>query len=190
MTPEEINREIGNLDLELLDLILKGYFHKNQKILETGCGEGRNVHYFIKNDYQIFGIDKNPTAIQLLKLQTKKLNPAYDFDRFWVEHIENLILPKAFFDVIICHNVLHDAKDVTHFWMMMDKLNELIKKEGLISLKMKSKNAESGTKEKNFFLLDKILVSDIAKGYKILKNQVMSDLSNHSSSEFLLLKKN
>ncbi|WP_332912670.1 hypothetical protein [Algoriphagus boritolerans] len=47
MEVTELNQLLGNVDIYLLDQILKGRFSKEMKILDAGCGEGRNAVYFI-----------------------------------------------------------------------------------------------------------------------------------------------
>ena len=44
----EINNFVGDIDLELLDQLLKGRFNDRHFILEIGCGQGRNVIPFFK----------------------------------------------------------------------------------------------------------------------------------------------
>ena len=45
-----LNKELGNIDIYLFDQLLKGKFEGEKRILDAGCGEGRNINYFIKND--------------------------------------------------------------------------------------------------------------------------------------------
>ena len=46
MTHDELNKVLGNIDLYLLDQLLKGRITRDMKILDAGCGEGRNLHLF------------------------------------------------------------------------------------------------------------------------------------------------
>ena len=62
MEVNELNKLLGNIDLYLLDQLLKGRFSKEMMILDAGCGEGRNTHYFIQKGYRIVGVDSNPSA--------------------------------------------------------------------------------------------------------------------------------
>ena len=64
---KELNHLLGNIDIYLLDQILKARFEPDFKILDAGCSEGRNLIYFIRNGYQVYGIDKNEDSIQMLK---------------------------------------------------------------------------------------------------------------------------
>ena len=63
MTVKNLNSKLGNIDIYLLDQILKGRFNKGMKILDAGCGEGRNLIYFMREGFTVYGIDENHLAI-------------------------------------------------------------------------------------------------------------------------------
>ena len=42
----------------------KKYITKSDKLLEIGCGNGRDIFYFIKNGIYSYGLDKSSVAIQ------------------------------------------------------------------------------------------------------------------------------
>lgn len=136
MDVSSLNKLLGNLDIYLLDQILKGRFSFHQKILDVGCGEGRNTVYFIREGYQIFGVDHNPVAIQMARLQAKSLRSDYDIYRFQVCDIKDMPLHKAAFDVIISSAVLHFATCHEHFFLMMDEMMRVLKPGGLFFLRM------------------------------------------------------
>ena len=73
---KDLNHLLGNIDIYLLDQILKARFEKSFKILDAGCGEGRNLIYFVRNGYKVWGIDKNADAIQMLKYLITSINKA------------------------------------------------------------------------------------------------------------------
>ena len=50
---KELNHLLGNIDIYLLDQILKDRFKKSFKILDAGCGEGRNLIYFVRNGFKL-----------------------------------------------------------------------------------------------------------------------------------------
>jgi tellurite methyltransferase len=138
MTPQELNQELGNIDLYLLDHLLKGRFSKNMKILDAGCGEGRNLVYFIRNGFDVYGVDKNPDAIKMLHYQVKSLNPQIEKERFFEGDLSKLLLPPGYFDVVICSAVLHFAQDHEHFLQMWSELMRVTKAGGLLFCRMTS----------------------------------------------------
>ena len=48
---------VGNTDIYLLDQIMKARYLKGDKVLDAGCGTGRNMFWFINNGITIYGID-------------------------------------------------------------------------------------------------------------------------------------
>lgn len=132
----ELNRLLGNVDLYLLDQILKGRFGKQMKILDAGCGEGRNAIYFINSGYQVFGIDQNELAIQYMRFLAKTRDFGYDIHRFQVARLEQIPFHTGAFDAVICSAVLHFAVDKDNFWQMVDELLRVLKPGGVFWFRM------------------------------------------------------
>ncbi|MEN2280675.1 class I SAM-dependent methyltransferase [Algoriphagus sp. SE2] len=136
MDYKELNKLLGNIDVYLLDQILKGRFSKDMKILDAGCGEGRNSVYFINEGYQVYGIDQNEIAIQYCRHLSKSLDPAYDAHRFQVGVMEDIPFHKEAFDAVICMAVLHFAKDEANFWQMIQEMLRVLKPGGTLWFRM------------------------------------------------------
>ncbi len=132
MNPKKLNQLLGNIDVYLLDQILKERFSKDMRILDAGCGEGRNSIYFLNEGYQIFGIDQEELAVQYLKYQAKTLDKDYDIDRFLVAKLEDIPFHEGAFDAIICSAVLHFARDEEHFFQMIKELIRVLKPGGTL----------------------------------------------------------
>ncbi len=143
----ELNRLLGNIDIYLLDQILKGRFTPDMKILDAGCGEGRNAVYFINSGYQVFGIDENELAIQYIRYLSKSLKPDYDAHRFQVGKLEEIPFHTSAFDAVICSAVLHFAADESNFWEMMDEILRVLKQGGILWFRMTT--AFGGMKEES-----------------------------------------
>jgi SAM-dependent methyltransferase len=143
----ELNRLLGNIDIYLLDQILKGRFTPDMKILDAGCGEGRNAVYFINSGYQVFGIDENELAIQYIRYLSKSLKPDYDAHRFQVGKLEEIPFHTSAFDAVICSAVLHFAADEINFWGMMDEMLRVLKPGGILWFRMTT--AFGGMKEES-----------------------------------------
>lgn len=179
----ELNRLFGNIDIYLLDQILKGRFGKGMKILDAGCGEGRNSVYFIKSGYQVFGIDQQELAIQYIRFLSKSLDPNYDVHRFQVARLEEIPFHAAAFDVVICSAVLHFAVGKANFWEMINELLRVLKPGGVFWLRMTTgfggileASQELGDgrfllpDETERFLIDQDLLDQLlAKGLKFLE---------------------
>ena len=85
---KDLNLLFGNIDIYLLDQILKDRFKPHFKILDAGCGEGRNLIYFVRNEYQVYGIDRNADAIKMLKYYIKSINNSYPLERLVTGDVE------------------------------------------------------------------------------------------------------
>lgn len=147
MSYKKINQEIGNLDLYLLDQILKGNFDGRNRILDAGCGEGRNLTYFINNDCEVYGMDQNPQAL-LMAMMTYKTVPK---EHWAVGDLEEIPHPNNHFDGIICSAVLHFARDYRHFDIMMRELVRVLKPAGIIFIRMATEIGLSDNDEDSGF---------------------------------------
>ncbi|MCK5210932.1 MAG: class I SAM-dependent methyltransferase, partial [Cyclobacteriaceae bacterium] len=133
---KELNHLLGNIDIYLLDQILKGRFQKHFKILDAGCGEGRNLIYFVRNGYKVYGIDKDEDSIQMLKYLIKSINKDYPLDRFTAGKVKDMPFANHEFDAIISSAVLHFAEDNDHFINMFSELDRVLKPEGILFVRM------------------------------------------------------
>src|ERR1700754_3444856 len=70
-----LQQDFGNIDIYLFDQLLKGTYDNCRKVLDAGCGGGRNLWYFLKNDYEVYGIDPNAEAIEAVKTLAKDIAP-------------------------------------------------------------------------------------------------------------------
>ena len=136
MEIDELNRLLGNVDNYLLDQILKGRFTKDMKILDVGCGEGRNAVYFLQKNYSIFGIDPNEVAIQYCRYLAKTINSQTDIHRFQVGDGAAIPFHAAAFDAVISSAVLHFAENHAHFWKMIAEIHRVLKPGGIFWMRM------------------------------------------------------
>jgi tellurite methyltransferase len=133
---KELNHLLGNIDIYLLDQILKGRFPTNHKILDAGCGEGRNLIFFLRNNYRVYGIDSNEDAIRMLKYLAGSVNHTYPLKRFAVGDVVNMPWKNHKFDAVISSAVLHFAENEIHFKQMVSELDRVLKPGGLLFARM------------------------------------------------------
>ena len=55
--------EFGQIDIYLFDQLLKGRVTARDRVLDAGCGSGRNLFYLLKMGCQVSAIDTNPVAV-------------------------------------------------------------------------------------------------------------------------------
>lgn len=130
----------ANTDLEIIDQVLKGRIPPESKILDAGCGEGRNLTYFVKNNYQLWAIDSEPMAVKYCQYYCKGLHPAFNAENILQESIEEMLFPPGFFDVVFCINAIHAAESAHQGEQMMSRLYHVLKEEGFLLLKYKTES--------------------------------------------------
>lgn len=144
MNIQQLNNELGNVDIYLLDQILKGNVSKDMTILDAGCGEGRNLIYFLNNDYHVHGIDQNPDAIKMLNFIIGSKYPACPKSNFEIGELSKLPHADQSFQYIICSAVLHFAKSTEHFEEMFEELYRVTDTNGTLFIRMASNIGLSG----------------------------------------------
>jgi SAM-dependent methyltransferase len=130
--------QVGNIDIYLLDQILKGRYDNGQRILDAGCGGGRNLAYFLKEKKAVYGVDQNAEAVAAVQHLSKELFPENSSTNFRMESVENLSFEANFFDVVICNAVLHFAKNSAHFEAMLYSIWKVLKPGGHLFVRLAS----------------------------------------------------
>src|SRR5690349_4447319 len=134
----KLQQTYGNIDIYLFDQLLKGRYDNAKKVLDVGCGSGRNLFYFLRNGYEVFGIDPNPQAIEMVKELSTVLAPGNPLENFVVCPAENLPFGDAAFHLVICSAVLHFAKDAQHFDAMVRTMFNVLKPGGYFFARLAS----------------------------------------------------
>ncbi len=179
MKIQELNKELGNIDIYLLDQILKERYSKANKILDAGCGEGRNLVYFLNNGFDVYGIDKNEKAIEMLQFVARSKKVNVTDNTFQVVGLENIPFESNTFDHVICNAVLHFAESEAHFEQMLCELIRVLQPEGSMFIRMTSnigiENEVEAIGEGKYnipdgsirFLLTKELLDGMMKKYQL-----------------------
>jgi len=128
----------GNIDIYLFDQLLKGRFDNCNKIIDVGCGSGRNLPYFLQNGYEVYGIDPNVDAIGYVIQLSAALAPANPTSNFVVAAAEELPYPEKYFDLAICSAILHFAKSHAHFDAMLRSVWRVLKPGGFLFARLAS----------------------------------------------------
>ncbi len=133
-----LHETFGNIDIYLFDQLLKARYDNLNKVLDVGCGSGRNLRYFLRNGYEVFGIDTAPQAIEAVKQLSAELAPKNSLENFMVCTAESLPYDDASFDLIICSAVLHFARDEQHFYNMLSSIFRVLKSGGYFFARLAS----------------------------------------------------
>lgn len=130
--------QFGHIDIYLFDQILRGRIVPGMRVLDAGCGSGRNLVYLLREGYDVSATDRDPHAVQAVRTLAAALAPALGADHFRVEPVEQSSFAAASFDVVISNAVLHFAHDDAHFDAMVTALWRLTAPGGLLFARLAS----------------------------------------------------
>lgn len=133
-----IKELFGDIDIYLFDQILKNRVAPKAKILDAGCGMGRNIIYFVQNDFEVFGIDENENSVEYCRLLANKLAPNLPAQNFEISAVEKMPFASESFDLVISSAVLHFAKDESHFNQMFNEMWRVLKPNGILFARLAS----------------------------------------------------
>jgi len=128
-----LKETFGNIDIYLFDQILKQRYQRNDKILDAGCGKGRNIYWFYKNGYSIYGLDKDKESITIAQENYPRIK-----NKIMVSKVNAIPFEDIFFNHIISNAVLHFAENKAHFEAMFAELVRVTKKNGSLFIRMTS----------------------------------------------------
>jgi SAM-dependent methyltransferase len=134
--------EFGSVDIYLFDQLLRGRLVPGMRIVDAGCGAGRNLVYLLRNAaqerYEIFGADSDPHAIASIRSLAASVAPGIPPENFRLEAIESMSFPEAFADFAISSAVLHFAASDEHFEAMLRGTWRILKPGGLFFCRLAS----------------------------------------------------
>lgn len=133
----KVLEQFGNLDIYIFDQLLKGNITPNSKILDAGCGAGRNHYHFIKEGYDVSAFDLNAEALENARNTAKELN-YQNLNQLKQGDMTNIPFESNSFDFIINVAVLHFAENRTHFEQMLRELVRVCKPSGTILIRVAS----------------------------------------------------
>ncbi len=135
---QNLQQLYGNIDIYLFDQLLKGRFDTCHKVLDAGCGGGRNLVYFLRNGFNVYGIDPNPNAVEAVTRLAYGLGSNLPLSNFIVAAAEDLPFDDGSFDLVISSAVLHFAADEKHFDAMLQSMWRVLKPGGYLFARLAS----------------------------------------------------
>ena len=128
----------GGIDIYLFDQLLRGRFTQGMRVLDAGCGGGRNLVYFLRSGYEVCAVDESREAVAQVRALAATLAPHLPADNFRVEAVEKLSFIDESFDVVISSAVLHFAKDEEHWQSMVGEMWRVLKPGGVFFARLAS----------------------------------------------------
>jgi SAM-dependent methyltransferase len=134
-----LQEQFGQIDIYVFDQILRGNITPEMRVLDAGCGYGRNLVYLLRERCEVFGLDASEDCITHVRALAAELAPQLPPTNFRVGAIEAMDFPDAFADVVICNSVLHFARDDKHFLAMVSELWRVLRPGGLLFCRLGSR---------------------------------------------------
>jgi tellurite methyltransferase len=126
------------IDIYLFDQLLRGRIAKGMRVLDAGCGTGRNLVYMLREGFDVWATDRDPAAVAAARALAASLAPGLPSDRFRVELVERLPFADASMDAVVSNAVLHFARDDQHFDAMVLEMWRVLKPGGLFFCRLAS----------------------------------------------------
>jgi tellurite methyltransferase len=133
-----LHAQFGDIDIYLFDQLLRGRFDARRRVLDAGCGAGRNLPYFLARGFDIYAIDADEDAVAATRRLAAALAPSLPADRVRQGAVDALPWLGASMEAVVCSAVLHFARDHDHFDRMVAEMWRGLAPGGLFSARLAS----------------------------------------------------
>lgn len=134
----DLQSQFGGIDIYVFDQLLQGRIAPGMRVLDAGCGGGRNLVHLLRAGYEVFAVDAEAASIDAVRRMAASLAPQLPADNFRVEPVERMTFPDAFADVVLSSAVLHFARDDDQFHAMVRSMWRVLKPGGLLFARLAS----------------------------------------------------
>lgn len=133
-----LREQFGDIDIYLFDQLLKGRFDAVTRVLDAGCGGGRNVRFLLGHGFDVFGVDQDAAAVAAVRSLAARLAPHLPASQFEVAPVERLPWPDECMDAVLSSAVLHFARDEAQFDAMLQDMWRVLRPGGLFFARLAS----------------------------------------------------
>lgn len=138
MNAMNLKSAFGEIDIYLFDQLLRGRISPGMRVLDAGCGTGRNIVFLLQNGCDVSAVDADADAIAAVRGLAARLAPALPPAQFRVEAVEALSFEQDSFDAVISSAVLHFARDERQFDAMLRSMWRVLRAGGLLFARLAS----------------------------------------------------
>lgn len=124
----------GPIDIYLFDQLLKGRIQPEMRLLDAGCGRGRNLVYLVGAGHDVHAVDADEANVA----SVRERMPALADARVQVAQVEALPFADDAFDVVVSNAVLHFARDHDHFDAMVTEMLRVLAPGGMLFVRLAS----------------------------------------------------
>jgi SAM-dependent methyltransferase len=134
-----VQEQFGQIDIYVFDQILRGNIGAPMRVLDAGCGYGRNLVHLLREGCEVFALDADPEAIDHVRRLSASLKTGLPAENFQVGQIDKMPFPGGLADVVLCNSVLHFARDASHFHAQLSELWRLLRPGGMLFCRLGSR---------------------------------------------------
>ncbi len=134
-----IQEQFGQIDIYVFDQILRGNITPDMRVLDAGCGYGRNLVHLLREGCELFALDADAGGVEHVRKLSASLETGLPAANFQVGPIERMPFPDGSMDVVICNAVLHFARDDRHFRAMLAELWRVLRPGGMLFCRLASR---------------------------------------------------
>ncbi|MDB4893659.1 MAG: Methyltransferase type 11 [Gemmatimonadetes bacterium] len=138
LRPSELREQFGDIDIYLFDQLLRGRIGEGMRVLDAGCGGGRNLVFMLRAGMDVHGIDESADAIAAVRRQAAVIAPKLPAERFSVQPVDAMSFASGSMDVVLSSAVLHFARDEAHFTGMLGEMWRVLAPGGLLFCRLAS----------------------------------------------------
>ena len=135
----DVQEQFGQIDIYVFDQILRGNIAPGMKVLDAGCGYGRNLVHLLRTGCEVYALDADAEGVDHVRALAAELAPGLPAENFRVGAIEKMPFASGFADVVLCNSVLHFAADETQFLAMVTELWRVLRPGGLLFVRLGSR---------------------------------------------------
>lgn len=136
---DDLRERFGQIDIYLFDQMQRGNITPQMRVVDAGCGAGRNLVYLLREGCQAFGVDRDAEGVAQVRRLAARLQPGLPAENFQVGGVEAMPFPDSFADVVISSAVLHFARDEQHFRAMLGEVWRVLRPGGLLFCRLGSR---------------------------------------------------
>lgn len=134
----DLASQFGPIDIYLFDQLLRGRLSPPMRVVDAGCGSGRNLHHLLRAGFRVAAVDAEPGAIAATRALAARLAPDLPASDFRVEPVEALSFADNSADAVLSNAVLHFARDDAQFAAMLRAMWRVLRPGGLLFCRLAS----------------------------------------------------
>jgi tellurite methyltransferase len=141
---DRLREQFGDIDIYLFDQLLRGRITAGMRVLDAGCGGGRNLVFLMRERFEVWGVDESDAAIVQLRRLAAHLAPTLGAGRFHVGPVESMPHTDASMDLVISSAVLHFARDDAHWLAMVYEMWRVLAPGGILFARLATSVGQPG----------------------------------------------